>query len=449
LAAAKKTKNKTKNKTEPDSFNQPMAQAFSNPVRSRKSRASELYPYYAGFSDAFVADAVRWLDIKSTSTILDPWLGAGTTTRVATNLRVSSIGFDLNPVMVLVAKAELLDRSDGLVLPPLARKIAEYSKTITSRPSDIPLEIFFDRKTAESIRALALAVWLHLVDSEPPISEHSELRNVGPLPAVFLVGLFNVVRGLLAQLSTSNPTWIRTPACPELRISVSRKYVQDAFLAEITRLSQLVLYRPSKTTFDLSTTIAVADSRALPIEKGTIAGILTSPPYCTRLDYGRSTMPELLLLESMGLACYRNSRMRLMGASITRHQDFSSPKPQWGKTCKKLLEQIYSHPSKASKSYYFSSHYSYFADLALSVAEISRVMRKGSRACVVVQDSSYKEIHNDLPKIFAEMAHEAGLDKVGEFAYEKKRSMCRINSASTIYREKRTPVEVALLFRKG
>jgi hypothetical protein len=288
-----------------------------------------------------------------------------------------------------------------------------------------------------------------LVDSEPPKSEHSELRNIAPLPAIFFVGLFNVVRALLAPLATSNPTWIRTPACPQQRISVSSGHVRDAFLIEMVRLSNLVLSRPSRAASDVGTTIAVAESRALPIDKGVVEGVLTSPPYCTRLDYGRSTMPELLILESIGLACYQDSRARLMGASITRHHDFTKPKALWGKTCEKLLEQIYNHPSKASKSYYFSSHYSYFDDVASSVSEISRVMRAGSAACVVVQDSFYKEIHNDLPKIFTEMAFEVGLEKVGEFAYEKKRSMCRINSASSAYRERRTPVEVALLFRKG
>ncbi|MFS8082702.1 MAG: hypothetical protein ACMG51_04555 [Ginsengibacter sp.] len=349
---------------------------------------------------------------------------------------------------MLVAKAELLDRSDGLVLTPLARKIVSFSKSIAPKLSYLPLEIFFDRKTSESIQTLALAIWLHLVDSESPKAEYQELRSVAPLSAVFFVGLFNVVRAVLAPLGTSNPTWIRTPEGPEQRISISKEFMWNAYLAEMVRLTNLVLSRPGRAVLDIDTTIAVADSRALPIGNGAVDGVLTSPPYCTRLDYGRSTMPELLILQSIGLAYYQDLRTKLMGASITRHQDLTQPKPLWGKTCEKLLEQIYNHPSKASKSYYFSSHYSYFDDVAASVSEISRVMSSGSRACIVVQDSFYKEIHNDLPKIFTEMACEVGLKKIGEFAYEKKHSMCWINSASSVYRKRRTPVEVALLFRK-
>lgn len=424
-----------------------MSQAFSNPLRQGATKGGEIYPYYAGFSEAFVVDALKWLS-PARGAVLDPWLGAGTTTRAAKGLRVNSIGFDLNPVMVLVSKAEQLDRADAHVLDPLARKIVAYSETIRPSREILPLEIFFDKKSAEWISATALAVWLHLVDSEPPTKESLGLKTVSPLPALFFVSLFNVVRALLAPLNTSNPTWIKTPPHPDQRISVCKSETKKAYLAEIKRLAEIILLRSLAGNVDAVASISVADSRALPLQDRSAQGVITSPPYCTRLDYGRATMPELLVLESIGLACYEESRLSLMGAAVTRQEVIQPASPDWGETCQALLEQIYHHPSKASQTYYYRSHYSYFSDMAKSVSEIARVMADNSKACVVVQDSYYKEIHNNLPQIFTEMAARTGLKKIGEHFYQKRRSMCRINSASSVYRAKRVPLEVALLFEK-
>lgn len=424
-----------------------MPHPFSNPLRQRSSKDSELYPYYAGFSEAFVADAFGWLKLDG-GTVLDPWVGAGTTTRAAKNFQVNSVGFDLNPVMVLVAKAEQLDRADAQVLAPLAKKIVAYSEAIRPRRKNLPLEIFFAEAPAQWISAIALAVWVHLVDEELPTEHSKGLHAVSPLPALFFVGLFNVTRALLAPLNTSNPTWIRTPSQPDQRIHVSRRSIFNAFIEEVNRLAGLAFCRPVVANKDALASIYVADSRALPLEDESVQGVVTSPPYCTRLDYGRATMPELLILESIGLACYEESRLSLMGAAVTRNEEILPVRPDWGETCTFLLEQIYHHSSKASKTYYYRSHYTYFRDIAKSVTEIARVLTKNGKACVVVQDSYYKEIHNDLPKIFTEMAAGAGLEKVGEYVYEKRRSMCRINSGTTPYRASRVPLETVILFHK-
>ncbi len=424
-----------------------MPKVFSNPLRQGTNKGSEVYPYYAGFSEAFVVDAVNWLGLDR-GTVLDPWVGAGTTTRAAKGLRVNSIGFDLNPVMVFVAKSEQLDRADANVLYPLAKKIVAYADTVLLSEEGSALEIFFERKTAKWISATALAVWLHLVDSEPPAKKDIRLQAVSPLPALYFVGLFNVVRALLAPLRTSNPTWLKTPIHSDQRVSASKSELKKAYLEEVQRLSTVILKRLMVAKEDTVTSISVADSRALPLQDRSVQGIITSPPYCTRLDYGRATMPELLILESIGLTKYEESRLKLMGAAITRHDAIQPVSSNWGETCQELLEKIYHHPSKASQSYYYRLHYSYFSDLYKSISEISRVMTGGGRACVVVQDSFYKEIHNDLPKIFTEMAAKGGIVKIGEHSYQKRRSMCQLNSASSAYRAKRVPMETALLFEK-
>jgi tRNA G10 N-methylase Trm11 len=219
-------------------------------------------------------------------------------------------------------------------------------------------------------------------------------------------------------------------------------------LQEAQRIVEILNLRESIAPAQQFSTARVADSRALPLNDSSIDGIVTSPPYCTRLDYGRATIAELLILEAIGLANYAAARSSLIGASITRGTELLKPRKEWGATCLNLLEKIYRHPSHASKSYYYKSHFAYFESMSASISEISRILRKAGRACVVVQDSYYKDLHTDLPAIITEMAESSGIKKVGEFRFEKRKSLCSINAGSGIYRAKRKPIETAILFER-
>jgi SAM-dependent methyltransferase len=71
-------------------------------------RADEWYRYYAGFSDAFVHDVIGGLASSNLGTVLDPWNGSGTTLAVAREQGLSSIGYDINPALVLIARSRLV-----------------------------------------------------------------------------------------------------------------------------------------------------------------------------------------------------------------------------------------------------------------------------------------------------------------------------------------------------
>src|SRR5204862_8362818 len=82
---------------------------------------------------------------------------------------------------------------------------------------------------------------------------------------------------------------------------------------------------------------------------------------------------------------------------------------EWGPTCLQFLQKMYEHPSKASKTYYHKNHLQYFHSVHRSLGELSRVLKTNGKCILVVQDSYYKELHNDLPSIFVEMAQYHGL----------------------------------------
>jgi SAM-dependent methyltransferase len=193
--------------------------------------------------------------------------------------------------------------------------------------------------------------------------------------------------------------------------------------------------------------LQVASSLDLPVEDDSVDLILTSPPYCTRIDYAVATMPELAVLGFGFDGTFRSLRKRLIGTS-TVPKEFPKARRDWGATCNDFLLDLESHSSKSSDSYYYKNHLQYFGSMLKSVRELERVLTPGGICILVVQDSYYKDVHNDLPKILEEMASECGLQMARRDDFVQGQSMAQINSRARKYRDAMSATESVLCFTK-
>lgn len=193
--------------------------------------------------------------------------------------------------------------------------------------------------------------------------------------------------------------------------------------------------------------VAVASSDALPIRDGSVDLILSSPPYCTRIDYAVATMPELAVLRYELQGSFQELRRKLIGTS-TVPVSIPKPLPSWGVTCNTFLEKLVHHTSKASKSYYYKNHAQYFDAIYRSIAELHRILLSDGRCILVVQDSYYKDIHNNLPQIFTEMASAHGLQLVRQVNFGLTRTMARVHPIVRHYRQGFDATESVLCFVK-
>src|SRR5258705_324640 len=118
---------------------------ISNPKRHADlSDESRLFPYYAGYSSAFTSELLKSATLSQDALVVDPWNGAGTTTAAAKKLGLKAIGIDLNPAMVIVAKATLLSASEGPSLFPLAESMIEQCKQSLTENVFDPLTKWID-----------------------------------------------------------------------------------------------------------------------------------------------------------------------------------------------------------------------------------------------------------------------------------------------------------------
>lgn len=407
------------------------------------------FAYYAGFSAAFVKEALDYLQLDTGGRIVDPWNGSGTTTEVADRLGYQALGFDLNPAAVLMARARLL-RSD--VRPShqsIATEIVRAARRLTDADflAEEPLGAWFSDRSATAIRGIERSIQQLLLPAPyARLGPAPSLAHVSPLAAHYFVALFRSIRRLVQPFRTSNPTWIRLPESARNRLRTTREAIEAAFQAEVDSLFAAV-----PTGADSSSApkviIDVGDSKALNLPDSSIDGVISSPPYCTRIDYAVSMKPELAAL-ALSSGEFRNLRLAMLGSTIMGNGALNTS-AGWGPTCEALLSTIAQHPAHGSKTYYLQTHQQYFSSLQKSLKELARVLRPGASAILVVQDSYYKEAHNNLPRIIEEMCASLGLKLDLQLDHRALNTKAAVNTRRLKYRRTADATESVMAFRRA
>jgi DNA modification methylase len=424
---------------------------IENPKRRPSTAAGrgEWFPYYAGFSETFARRLIQSPGVGQASTVLDPWNGSGTSTAAAAFSGHRAIGFDLNPVMAVVAKARLLPNIEVPSVAPLLSEILKKAVDRDSSSDEEPLLIWFMPSSAAQIRSIDRAIYLLLVSATRMGDSVEAVSTMSSIASFFYVALFRTVRQLLRRFQASNPTWIIRPASPQSRVRPPAAEIRAIFDSEVCAMSASVkaescdLHRAN-----LDCSINVGSSEDLPIPTSSVDLILSSPPYCTRIDYGVATSPELATLGLRLEDQLGELRAKLIGTPTIRKSP-QEPDRKWGDTCNAFLDQVAQHPSKAAKSYYHKTYVQYFAAINRSVAEIARCIRPGGKAVIVVQDSYFKGIRADLATIFTEIASANRLANSRQVDFPMSRTLAYINTKSRGYRPSNTSVESVLCYTKN
>jgi len=393
------------------------------------------YRYYAGYSADLVSEVLAGL--PEGETVLDPWNGTGTTTVMAARHGRPTRGFDVNPALVVVAKARLLGNSVAASIGALTDDIIAHASPVPV-PDD-PLLFWFDISCAEQIRGLQTSTDRLLVASDDTTSKTAEAVDaMSSLAAFFYVALFRTVRLLAAPTTGTNPTWWKKPA--EAVLTPEPNAVKETFRQAAQELSRGL--HGARLDGPVRAVVTTGDSRKLPLEDDAVGAALTSPPYCTRIDYAIATLPELAVLRT-GDTDVRVLRDRMVGTpTVTGRRGQPG---EWGPAAATFLGQVTAHPSKASSTYYLKFFEQYYAAMWESIGELRRVCRPGGTAVLIVQDNHYKDVHNDTPGILREMAAMAGFGSAERHDFAISRTMAAMNPRVRAYRSGSSALESVLV----
>jgi DNA modification methylase len=416
--------------------------------RNERKGVHAWHSYYAGYAERFVVDVLDVLG-QPGDLVLDPWNGSGTTTLVAQYKGYDSLGIEANPAIAIHAQAKhlqipaLLDRAGQTV-----KMIIEQARELLDADMNIgeALLEWVHPEPARALTALRDAI-LEQTDIEAAPAFLNEVltdlvgsrKQRSPVRAFCLSALFQVLREVGKFKPGSNPTWLLTD---ETASSTRSSAVLEMFEGSIKQmLYDLETYRRKSRDYGRSWVVE-GDSRALALEDDTIDLIITSPPYCTRIDYVISTKPELLLM-GYGEEEVDGLRRENIGAPVIVDKGIDRRRT-WGELCNNFLAGVENHSSKASQSYYLPIYLQYFRDAERSLREIKRVLKAGGRGVIVVQSSYYKELELPLGDIYVEMAQALGLDAEVGRREVIRQHMAHINTKSSEYMKEKVYYEDAV-----
>jgi hypothetical protein len=402
------------------------------------------FKYYAGFSPSFARAVLSSAQLTSTSIVLDPWNGSGTTTHAAAALGFHAVGVDISPVANVVASAKLANSGDLAHSDGLASQIVSNARRKKPSEGDVethPLRRWLHAKDVSMFLALYRSA-LDLLARSPRADPINPLVvPPPPLAAFFILCLFRAARIHAGVVLSTNPAWVR-PAARRSRVRCSPRgrYLSIAGTFRDTVKSLTAPFRDaSPSTEPGHANVLAGDARNLPLADESVDLVVTSPPYCTRLDYPVSASFELAALGLDADQGLRRLRSSSMGTPLVRKGP--STMPEWPGRLQRLLAEIGSHPSKNSATYYLPTYEQYFSDAHASLSELRRVLRHGGKAMMVLQTSFYKEIPIPLPDLYIDIAGPLGFRGATVVRFPVKKFLTQINPTSQRHLADRQYVE--------
>lgn len=257
------------------------------------------YPYKGKFHGQMVKALLNFMGVDHSSTVLDPFVGSGTTLVECATIGVNSIGVDINPALCVVSQI----KSDGLFIDYPA-----FEDFVRSAGRE-ELYNYFHRK--ELGPAWHLTFSREGRDATELIEEAWEKRFPErkwktPIEWRCLV--------MLVYLhALSDHTYLKG--------TNKERTLEEFFYRDLEEYSEslegthTVLNKLGVPT--VKPRVVFGDALALPVEAETIDGIVTSPPYSIALDYVRN---DRHLLDYLGIntEALRDRMVGLKGEGLER-----------------------------------------------------------------------------------------------------------------------------------
>ena len=331
-----------------------------------------IHPFPARMApDLAIAELTR---LRRGSVVLDPMAGSGTVLRQASENGHSAIGFDVDPMAVLVSRAWTTSVGDVAVERVYKRVLADVARLGRSSPT-LPW-IDQDKETADFVRywfgpkqrvVLRRIAYALAADHDP--------RDAAALD-VIRVALSRIIitkdRGASLGRDVSHSR-------PHKTMETSTFDVLEAFERSVGRVRKLLKDSPPPG----GVRVSQGDARKLHgVRPSSVDLVLTSPPYLNQIDYIRG---HRLALVWFGHRCEDLRTIR--GTSIGTERGLAlSDEPD------RVLSVVRAMaPAKGLSSRHASMIIRYAQDLLDVMAEVSRVLRPGGRAVMVVGNSCLRD----------------------------------------------------------
>lgn len=398
----------------------PKQQAFPSLRRqSTRYSAHGLHEYRGKFNPQVVRAIGNIIGLEAGDWVLDPFCGSGTTLLEATHIGWNALGFDINPLGVMIANA----------------KVAAFeasSKELKKQASDVLNELK-NTDSKDWKRYLPNSDYLGQWFTVPVLEEFTRiLRAIDNVATPVLRPVFQVILSdICREVSLQNPADLRIRRRKEPYPAFNAiGDFSEALQAKIETICRAQEYlKPNTKTRQLA---ILADSRypnkeaadfLMKSRRRYVDAAITSPPYATALPYVDTQRLSLCLLGLIQATEIRSVERSLIGnreISDAERRGLETHLSQNSACLPKTIADFCIDLFKAADN---DDHgfrrrnvpalvYKYFSEMAESFVAVRKLVRRGGYYALVVGGNKTnlqgEEIIIDTPLLLGELAESCG-----------------------------------------
>lgn len=369
----------------------------------------------------------KYLSTANKKIILDPFCGSGTTLVQGLLANHNVIGFDIDPLSVLISKVKTTKLNKDWLLKVydwLTRKIQDNSTEGKYLPECKTIKHWFNESTIEKLSKIRTAI----DDITDEFGNNEDIKNIQDF---FYIAFSSVLRRVSNADNESQKTYvshtnIKTPEEP-----------LELFFRQTNLYIDRIIEFSEKLNNDLKGIIYCEDS-SKPLNgllnEYAIDLIVTSPPYIKAIDYIYNQMAELFWIGDifqLQTQDKQNKRKKIyIGSKHFHKKDYENFSPFEAITdipeLDEKLQKVYSVDKKNGHKHSYLT-YKYFTDMEKHFYRISEILDSKKHYIMVIGDSSVSNIYFNTSELIAKIAARNGFKLINRWGYKIKNRYMRFD----------------------
>ena len=391
---------------------------------SKRAALKPIHPFPARMAPGLVLE--RLGEIGENSRVLDPMAGSGVVLRHAIELGHEALGFDLDPLSVLMARVWTTPVSEKNLDKWTTRVDGEIRATNTNG-------ITLDWMDADEETRSFVDYWFGISQREDLRRIAFVLNRLGQGECREDAASLDLIRLALSRIIVTKEPRASlardtSHSRPHKVLENSEFQVLPAFEQSIRSLRRRLAEQPPRGAAD----VEPGDARSLEtVGNGTVDAVITSPPYLNAIYYVRGHRLALVWL-GHGLKQLRQVRASSIGAE-------RAPDDPKAIRLFSRIRQAMGDLEQLPKRYCLMIE-RYAEDIYRMTSEIARVLRPGGTATLVIGNSCLKGTFIENAAGVAEAARMVGLTqtRVLERALPDNRRYLPVTKEGQLGRRMRT-----------
>lgn len=357
------------------------------------ARQRYIHPFPARMAPEIAINSIK--DLRQGEKILDPMAGSGTVLQYAALNKLKPIGFDLDPLAILL--------STVITQKINIKRLKELSKTVISKAKKITLNkvvlswIDNDKETSDFVQYWFATKQKNSLRKLAFVLNNYKKRN-GPSAIEVNALLVAFSRIIITKKIGASLAWDISHSRPH---KVKHENDFNVFEGFEKSVRYVIAYLESQKNIRFKGKISLGDVRKMKsIPNNSIDRVITSPPYLNAIDYMRGHKFSLVWL-GHSISSLRDIRSTAIG--VEKRIDSRNESV----LIEKILTVIVKNTDVSEKQRGMIKRY--INDSVLLMSEISRVLKSGKKATLVVGNSTLSGAYIKNSQVFCEAGKLLGL----------------------------------------